>query len=255
MLWQEPATEKLCHQVQPEHSRGQGMPSSSDGLSTSTGRPLWSSQAPANQTAVPTSGMIMQTTLDSANGALSRWTGSNSQAAPTFVYSTAVRTVPTSASMSVGQDEASKAQAHNLELLQADALARAKMQSNVHHSQAPRPTQYMQQPMYTNIPPYGMPPGSLVRTPYGTDQMLASSQPLPTSKHEVRPLKLASSQPLQLQMGALVNYGLSHTRSLSNPTSALQQIHGSKPPPDLNLQPVDSPSTPQTSSQLNSSNF
>jgi hypothetical protein len=194
----------------------------------------------------------MQTTSDSANGALSRWTGSTSQAAPTFVYSTAVRTVPTSASMSTGQDEASKAQAHNLELLQADALARAKMQSSVHLSQAPRPTQYMQQPVYTNIPPYGMPPGSMVRAPYGTNQMLASSQPLPTSKHEVRPLKLATSQPLQLQMGALVNYGLSHSRPLSNPTSAVQQIHSSKPPPDLNLQPVDSPSTPQTSSQLNS---
>ncbi|KAG0578033.1 hypothetical protein KC19_5G199600 [Ceratodon purpureus] len=249
---QEPTTEKLVEQVQLEHSRGQGMPTNSDGLSTSTGRPLWSSQAPASQSAVPTSGMIMQTTSDSANGALSRWTGSTSQAAPTFVYSTAVRTVPTSASVSTVQDEASKAQAHNLELLQADALARAKMQSNVNLTQAPRPTQYMQQSMYTNLPPYGMPPGSLVRAPFGANQMLASSQPLPTSKHEVRPLKLAASQPLQLQMGALGNYGLSHSRPLSDPTSAVQQIHSSKPPPDLNLQPVDSPSTPQTTSQLNS---
>lgn len=218
------------------------MPSASDGSSASTGRPLWSAEAAANQ-----SGMIMQTASDSANGALSRWTGPTSQVAPTFVYSTAVRTVPTtSASMSTTgqQDEAGKAQAHNLGLLQADAMARAKMQSNVHLSQAPRPTQYVQQqPMYTNMPSYGMQP----RAPYVANQMLASSQPLPSSKaHEVRPLKSVTSQPLQLQMGALVNYGLSHnSRPLSNPS----QIHGSKPPPDLNLHPVDSPSTPQTSSQ------
>lgn len=218
------------------------MPSTSDGLSASAGRPLWSSDAPAT---IPTSGMIMQTASDSANGALSRWTGPTSQAAPTFVYSTAVRTVPTSASMSIDQNEAIKSQAHNLGLLQADAMARAKMQSNVHLAQAPRPTQYVQQPMYTNMPSsYGMQP----RAPYGTNQMLASSQPLPTAKPEVRPLKPATSQPLQLQMGALVNYGLSHSRPNS---TALQQTHSSKPPPDLNLQPVDSPSTPQTSGQLN----
>lgn len=214
------------------------MPSTSDGLSASTGRPLWSSEAPANP---PTSAMIMQTASDSANGALSRWTGPTSQAAPTFVYSTAVRTVPTSASMSLAQDEAGKAQAHNLGLLQADAMARAKMQSNAHLSQVPRPMQYVQQPMYTNMPnSYGMQP----RAPYGTNQMVSSSQPLPSLKQEGggRPLKSATSQPLQLQMGALVNYGR---------PALQQQTHSSKPPPDLNLQPVDSPSTPQTSSQLN----
>jgi len=148
--------------------------------------------------------------------------------------------------MSLGQDEAGKAQAHNLGLLQADAMARAKMQSNVHLSQAPRPMQYVQQPMYTNMPnSYGM---QQPRAPYGTNQMLSSSQPLPSLKQEAgRPLKSATSQPLQLQMGALGNYG----RPLSNPTALQQQTHSSKPPPDLNLQPVDSPSTPQTSSQLN----
>lgn len=185
------------------------MPSTSDGLSASTGYGA----------TIPTSGMIMQTASDTANGALSRWTGPTSQGAPTFVYSTAVRTVPTSGGMNIGgQDEAGKAQAHSLGLLQADAMARAKMQ-------APRPTQFVQQPMYTTRPPsFGM---QQPRAPY-------------VPKPEVRPVKPATSQPLQLQMGALVNVGLSGSRPLSNPTVP----HGSKPPPDLNLQPVDSPSTP-----------
>lgn len=230
-------------EYQVEYGRSQSMPVTSDGPSASTGWPTCSSQAPANQSGLPTSGMLMQTSSDSVNGSLSGWTGSTSQAAPTFVYSTAVRAVPTSVSMNIGQIEASKAQAHNLGLLQADAIARAKMQSNVHLTRAPRPTQYVQPPMYTSTPPYGLQSGSLVRAPYGTNQMLSSSQPLSTPTAPNQALKLASSQPSPPQVGAIVNYGLPHVRPVLNPN------HSSRPP-DLSTQSAEPHST-QISGQLN----
>jgi hypothetical protein len=258
LLKQDTSKSKATQPVyQLEHSRGPGVPSSSEGLTASTGRPVWTSQPPASQPVKSTSGFVFKSMSESANVVSSRWAGSTSQPGPTFVYSTAVRAVPTSISVSGGQDDASKAQAHSLGLLQADANARAKMQGNIHLPQAPRPVQNLQQPMYTNMPSYGLQPGSL-RVPFVPNHVVMPSQPFPSAKQEFGSVKAAASQPLQLQTGSLVsNYGQPPRPGL-NPIAQQQQqqqqhhTQSSRPPPDLNLQPLDSPSTPQASGQLNS---
>ncbi|CAM6016746.1 unnamed protein product [Sphagnum balticum] len=76
----------------------------------------------------------------------------------------------------------------------------------------------------------------------------AMTQGVPTFDHNSH--KGNTLQPFQLQMGNLVNYGFSQPRSLQIPTS-LQQNLSLKPPPDLNLRPIDSPLTPQASGQPN----
>lgn len=234
---------------QLEQGRGPGMPSSSDSVSVQTSRPTWSSQPLSNQSITPSTGMMLQSSSGLGTGVSSRWASTTSQGAPTFVYSTAVRTVPASTGIIAGQDEGSKAQARTLGLLQAEANARAMKQNTFHLSQAPRPAQYVQKQMYTNTP-YGLHSSAgLAHGPFDANQLVSSSQPLlPSEKQESGSLKVAMSAPLQLQVGA--NFGVSQSQINTNPTS-LHQTHTSKPPPDLNLQPVDSPSTPQAPGQQN----
>jgi hypothetical protein len=216
--------------------------------------PVWRSQAPANQYVnQASSGMGFQGSSGMENGVSARWTSATTQGTPTFVYSTAVRTVPSSAGMNTGLDDVSKSQARSLGLLQAEANARvnarAKLQSNVHLSQAPRP--HVQPQMYTNTPSYGLHSNvghavaqNLVPTP--TLQPLHNSE-----KQDQNSQKGNSAQPLHLQIGGVVNYEPSKSHSLPKSIS-LQQNPSSKPPPDLNLQPIDSPSTPQASGLPNS---
>ncbi len=219
-----------------------------------TGMPVWRSQAPSNQyVSQASSGMGFQSSSGMGNGVSARWTSATTQGTPTFVYSTAVRTVPSSAGMNPGLDDVSKSQARSLGLLQAEANARVnarvKLQSNVHLSQAPRP--HVQPQMYTNMPSYGLHSNvghtvaqNLVPTP--TLQPLQNSE-----KQDHNSQKGNSAQPLHLQIGGVVNYEPSKSHSLPKSIS-LQQNPSSKPPPDLNLQPIDSPSTPQASGLPNS---
>ncbi|CAK9865172.1 unnamed protein product [Sphagnum jensenii] len=90
-----------------------------------------------------------------------------------------------------------------------------------------------------------------VSSEHNLSQTPLPQQPLPHSeKQDHNSHKGNTLQPLQLQMGNLVNYGFSQPRSLQMPTS-LQQNLSLKPPPDLNLRPIDSPLTPQASGQPN----
>ncbi|CAM6041177.1 unnamed protein product [Sphagnum compactum] len=234
--------------------RSVSTPSPSVEQSKGTNMPVWRSQAPANQYVnQASSGMGFQSSSGMGNGVSAKWTSATTEGTPTFVYSTAVQTVPSSAGMNTGLDDVSKAQARSLSLLQVEANARVnarvKLQSNVHLSQAPRP--HIQPQMYTNMPSYGL--HSDVGHPVAQNLVPTPTlQPLHNSeKQDHNSQKGNSAQPLHLQIGGVVNYEPSKSHSLPKSIS-LQQNPSSKPPPDLNLQPIDSPSTPQASGLPNS---
>jgi hypothetical protein len=211
--------------------------------------PTRHSRPPSNQYVNQvSSGMGFQGSSGMGNGISAKWTSAMTQGVPTFVYSTAVQAVPSSAGMKTGLDAVTKAQAQSLVMLQAEASARVKLERDSHLSQAPRP-QHMQPP---DVPSYGSHSNVLgLTSEHNLSQTPLPQQPLPHSeKQDHNSHKGNTLQPFQLQMGNLVNYGFSQPRPLQMPTS-LQQNLSIKPPPDLNLRPIDSPLTPQASGQPN----